>query len=84
MKRALPDTVSYGQIKVVAALRNMGGAWFQGAADGPPRSRRSRSSLRPRSRCGNCVPAQHIFNICAAERQEQFFRLAVPQLAAPR
>lgn len=33
VKRALPDTVSYGQIKVVAALRHVGGSWFGG---GPP------------------------------------------------
>lgn len=37
MKRALPDTVSYGQIKLVAALRHVGGTWF-GGGEGTPSS----------------------------------------------
>ncbi len=61
MKRALPDTVSYGQIKVVAALRHTGAAWFQGdARDAPPEPPLPQQPPAQKQVCGGHVSAQHM------------------------
>lgn len=87
VKRALPDTVSYGQIKVVAALRHTGAAWFQGdGRDAPPEPPPQQQPHQPPAQKQVLwrprVASAHVG--FTAGSQEQCFQRVVHQLAAPR